>query len=197
LVGNFYNRLEELTQHIQSYFDTRNEIAEVLAERFQPQQLSRNEMHTAFGSRHGDLSFVKSGYLRVYRPTEKKEVTQWISSPNEFITDLGTLMFERTARWNIQAITDCELYTLSYADYRQVQKDVAEWPQIEKLFLAKCFMIIEDRIFSFISMTAEERYQFLLEFKPDLFLQVPHQYLASMLGMTPETFSRVRKKIIS
>lgn len=189
--------MDELTQHIQSYFETRNEIAEVLADRFQPQQLARNEFHTTFGNRYGDFSFVKSGYLRVYRSTEKKEVTQWIASPNEFITDLDALMFDRTARWNIQALTDCELYTLSFSDYQKVQQEVAEWPQIEKLFLAKCFMVIEDRIFSFISMTAEERYQFLLDFKPDLFLQVPHQYLASMLGMTPETFSRVRKKIIS
>lgn len=189
--------MDELSKYIQSYFDTRNEIAEVLSGRFVSEQLARNEFHTSIGSRHGDLSFVKSGYLRVYRSTEKKEVTQWISSPGEFATDLGPLMFDQTARYNIQAITDCELYTLSYSEYRKVQRELAEWPQIEKLFLAKCFMTIEDRIFSFISMTAEERYHFLLEFKPDLFLQVPHQYLASMLGMTPETFSRVRKKIIS
>ncbi|MCR9171398.1 MAG: Crp/Fnr family transcriptional regulator [bacterium] len=189
--------MEELSKHIQSYFDTRNDIAEVLANRFQVQNLSRNDFHTSLGSRHGDLSFVKSGYLRVYRSTEKKEVTQWISSPGEFTTDLGPLMFNQTARWNIQALTDCELYTLPFSEYRKVQQELPEWPQIEKLFLAKCFMTIEDRIFSFISMTAEERYHFLLEFKPDLFLQVPHQYLASMLGMTPETFSRVRKKIVS
>lgn len=189
--------MEELSQYLQTYFDTRNEIASILADRFEPQQLSRNAFHTYVGSRFGDLSFVKSGYLRVYRPTEKKEVTQWISSPGEFATDLGPLMFDQTARWNIQAITDCELYTLPHSEYRKIQEEIAEWPKVEKLFLAKCFMTIENRIFSFISMTAEERYHFLLEFKPDLFLQVPHQYLASMLGMTPETFSRVRKKIIS
>ncbi len=189
--------MEDLTQYIQSYFDTRNDIAELLSERFESQKLSRNDFHTSLGARHGDLSFVKSGYLHVYRSTEKKEVTQWISSPGEFTTDLGPLMFDQPARWNIQAITDCELYTLSFSEYRKVQQELTKWPQIEKLFLAKCFMTIEDRIFSFISMTAEERYHFLLEFKPDLFLQVPHQYLASMLGMTPETFSRVRKKIIS
>ncbi|XOV66505.1 MAG: Crp/Fnr family transcriptional regulator [Fluviicola sp.] len=189
--------MQDLTNYIQSYFDTKSDVAELLTDQFETQQLDRNAFQTTIGNRHGDLSFVKSGYLRVYRSTEKKEVTQWISSPNEFTTDLGPLMFDQPARWNIQAITDCELYTLSYSNYRKIQEELTEWPQIEKLFIAKCFMAIEDRIFSFISMTAEERYHFLLKFKPDLFLQVPHQYLASMLGMTPETFSRVRKKIIS
>ncbi len=189
--------MQDLTSYIQTYFETKNEIAEVLSNRFEKQTLSRNEMHTEFGARFGDLSFVRSGYLRVFKQTEKKEITQWISSPGDFVTDLGPLMFDQPARWNIQALTDCELYTLSFAAYREIQEEIPEWPQIEKLFLAKCFMTIEDRVFSFISMTAEERYHFLLEFKPELFLQVPHQYLASMLGMTPETFSRVRKKIIS
>jgi CRP-like cAMP-binding protein len=189
--------MQDLTNYIQSYFDTKSEIAEVLSRRFEEQSLPRNEMLTSIGTRFAGLSFVKSGYLRMYKPTEKKEVTQWISSPNEFATDLGTLMFDQPARWNIQAITDCELYTLPFSAYREIQNEIPEWPQIEKLFLAKCFMTIEDRVFTFLSMTAEERYHFLLQFNPDLFLKVPHQYLASMLGMTPETFSRVRKKIIS
>lgn len=189
--------MTDVTNHIQSYFDVPSEIAQKLAAHFEAETIKRDELHTKIGMRYGSLSFVTSGYLRVFKQTDKKEVTQWISSPNEFITDLGPLMFDQPARWNIQALTDCELYTLSFQNYKLIQQEIPEWPQIEKLFLAKCFMTIEDRIFSFISMSAEERYQFLLAFKPDLFLHVPHQYLASMLGMTPETFSRVRKKIIS
>ena len=46
-------------------------------------------------------------------------------------------------------------------------------------------------------MTEEERYQFLIEYKPKLLQQVPQQFIASMIGMTPETLSRVRRKIIS
>jgi CRP-like cAMP-binding protein len=65
---------------------------------------------------------------------------------------------------------------------------------LEKLFIAKCFAILEDRIFSHLSMTAEERYHFFFGNNKVLFNQVPLQYIASMLGMTPETFSRIRKR---
>ncbi|MEL7003638.1 MAG: cyclic nucleotide-binding protein, partial [Bacteroidota bacterium] len=74
---------------------------------------------------------------------------------------------------------------------------VENWNEIEKWFLAKCFMSIEDRIFSLISMSAEERYTYFLQTKPELLRQVPLQYIASILGMTPETLSRIRRKIIS
>ena len=189
--------MNELTSYIQTYFDTAEEQSNEIASLFVEEKLARNEFHTTLGARFGQLSFVKSGFLRIYRHTDKKEITQWISSPGEFVTDLNSLMFDQTARWNIQALTDCEIYTMDYSTYKGINNRVENWAEIEKLFLAKCFMTIEDRIFSFISMTAEERYEYLSMAKPELLQFIPLQYLASMLGMTPETLSRIRKKIIS
>jgi CRP-like cAMP-binding protein len=189
--------MEELNSYISTYFDTKKEESEKIASLFKEEQLSRNDFHTTFGERHGKLSFVKSGFLRIYKQTEEKEVTQWISSPGEFTTDLGSIMFDQPARWNIQALTNCELFTLDYSNYQLIHEQVENWAQIEKMFLAKCFMTIEDRVFSFISMTTEERYSFLYNSRPDLLQNVPQQFIASMLGMTPETLSRVRKKFVS
>ena len=70
------------------------------------------------------------------------------------------------------------------------------WNELEKKFLVNCFTTLEDRIFSHLSMTAEERYHFFFSQNKELFNLVPLQYIASMLGMTPETFSRIRKKHI-
>lgn len=189
--------MNELSAHIQHYFDSTSEQSEKIATFFQEVHLGRNAFHTVQGSRFAALSFVKSGYLRIWRQGEDKEITQWISSPGEFVTDLAALSFDQPARWNIQALTPCELFTMEHSDYRRIPEMVPEWPTIEKLFLAKCFMTIEERIFSFISMSAEERYEMLLQYKPDLIQHIPLQYLASMLGMTPETMSRIRRKIIS
>ncbi|MDX2360177.1 MAG: Crp/Fnr family transcriptional regulator [Crocinitomicaceae bacterium] len=189
--------MNELSQYISTYFETKSEQSEKIAALFQEERIKRNDFHTSIGTRHGKLSLVKSGFLRIFKQTDKKEITQWISSPSEFATDLGCILFEQPARWNIQAITDCELYTLDYSNYLAIKEQIPNWSEIEKLFLAKCFMTIEDRIFSFISMSAEERYAYLSQTKPELLQQVPQQYIASMLGMTPETLSRIRKKIIS
>lgn len=189
--------MQELEKSLAQYFGIREEISAKLSSLFHLETLSRNEFHTKTGSHHCKLSFVRSGFLRIYKQTDTKEVTQWISGPGEFTTDLSAIMFEKPARWNIQAITDCELLSLSLSDYQHIQEIVSEWTEIEKLFLGKCFITIEDRVFSFLSMSAEERYLAFYEFNPELFHQVPQQYLASMLGMTPETFSRIRAKIVS
>jgi len=189
--------MNELSASISNYFNLEQDASVNIAKMFSEEVLYRNEFHTKIGGRFGKLSFVKSGFLRVYRQTNKKEVTQWITSPGEFITDLNSLMFDQIARWNIQALTDCEIYTIEYQTYKSINQYIPNWAEIEKLFIAKCFITIEDRVFSFLSMSSEERYEFLCESKPELLQHIPLQYLASMLGMTPETLSRIRKKIIS
>lgn len=189
--------MTELENYIKTYFDIDDAFVTELAAFFKVETLSKNEYHTEVGGRHARLSFVKSGYLRVFRQEDQKEVTQWISSPGEFATDLSAIMFGQPARWNIQAMTECTCYSISASDYTKIPEQIPNWTSIEKLFLAKCFMTIEDRVYSFLSMSAEERYQYFFQYKKELFLNTPQQYIASMLGMSPETLSRIRNKAIS
>lgn len=189
--------MNELQRQITSYFNTPNEVSELLAQSFEKEELKKNDFHTHLGSRKIKLSFIKSGYLRLYRSSEKKEITHWVSSPGEMITDLSATLMNGVSSSNIQAITDCSLYSINHEEYMRLPEVIPNWHEIEKLLLAKCFIAIESRVFTFLSMTSEERYEHLLQNNPGLFASVPQQYIASMLGMTPETFSRIRKKSIS
>lgn len=140
------------------------------------------------------LSFVQSGFLRIFIDTDNKEITQWISTKGYFVTDLSSFIFDQPARWTIQALTDVEIYTIKKSEYEKIKTVIPKWSELEKMFIVHCFTTLEDRIFSHLSMTAEERYNFFFENNKELFNQVPLQYIASMLGMTPETFSRIRRK---
>jgi hypothetical protein len=84
-------------------------------------------------------------------------------------------------------LTDSEIYKIDSKDYQKIGQVVPGWTELEKLFIAKCFTVLEERIVTHLSMTAEERYIQLFNLNKELFNQVPLQYLASMLGMTPET----------
>jgi CRP-like cAMP-binding protein len=140
------------------------------------------------------LSFIQAGFLRIFVTTEDKEITQWISSKGYFVVDLSSFVFKTPASWTIQALVDTKLYTISREDYNRIGTLIPKWNHLEKLFIVRCFSMMEDRIFSHLSMTAEERYNLFFESNRELFNQVPLQYIASMLGMSPETFSRIRRK---
>ncbi|AGA77396.1 cAMP-binding protein [Echinicola vietnamensis DSM 17526] len=188
----------ELQNYLKEYFPLNTAQLEQLAELFRMETMEKGDFYAQTGKPCHKLSFLKSGYLRIFETAENgKEVTQWISSTGEFTTDLSSLAFGQNARRNIQAISSCTLYTIHQEAYRSLPEVLPAWPELEKLFIAKCFITLEDRVFGLLSKTAEERYQQLFQFKRHLFNEVPLHYLASMIGMTPETFSRIRKNCLS
>ncbi len=167
--------------------------AEEFARLFREDHLQKGDYFLRKGQTIRKLAFPQNGYLRGWCPAGDKDITQWIFTPNYFVADLNALFFGTPARWNIQALGDCKLWTLSEENYLRMEESVPNWNKLEKEFLARCFMTLEDRVFSFLSLSARERYESLMAFNPDLFEAVPNHYLASMLGMTAETLSRVRK----
>jgi len=167
----------------------------VIQSYFEEEQLGKNEIFTNSDEICNKLSIVKSGILRVFALSEDgKEITQWLSTKDFFITDVMGFFFNQPNRWTIQAFTEVELLTISKTDYLKLCQKFPKWIEIEKHFIIKCFAMMEDRVFSHLSMTAEERYNQYFEQNKELFHQVPLQYIASVLGMTPETFSRIRKR---
>ncbi len=189
--------MNELQQYIKSYFGVAANDMDSISRLFKENTLKKGDFFLEKGKYCNQLSFVRSGYLRVYAETEYKEVTQWISTQGYFITDLSSLIFNTPSRFNVRALTDCNLYTIHKSDYLNIGNMVAKWDKLEKLFIAKCFVALENRVFNHLSMSAEERYHELFMENPTLFNKVPQQYLASMLGMTPETLSRIRKRATS
>lgn len=186
--------MTELEIYINSYFGVTREDLSAIGSLFKLTNLQKGDYFLKSGRTCDKLSFQRSGLIRVFVVTEEKEVTQWISTQGYFVTDLSGIVFDQPSKYNIQALTDCELYTISRDDYNRLGQLIPKWHELEKRFIAHCFTYLEARLFALLSMTAEQRYQQLFESRTELFNQVPLQYLASMMGMTPETLSRIRKK---
>ncbi len=184
----------DLAAQIQSAFLLPTAEVERIGTFFQPLRLARNDFFLKEKQFAQQMGFVQTGLMREFFYHDGREVTKWISGPGYFILDLSSFLFEKPARVNIQALTDCELYIINKTDYARIGQVVPKWPEIEKTFIARCFTVLEDRVMTHLSLTAEERYDAFFRYNPQLFNLVPLQYLASMLGMTPETFSRIRKK---
>lgn len=171
-----------------------NEEIEILRSHFQEEELTKNDFFTKTGKYCNKLSLVKSGLLRIYRLSDGKEITQWISTPNYFVTEISSFFFDQPSRLSIQALTNVKLLTIDKKNYSELSKKLPKWKEIETQFIAKCFAILEDRVFSHLSLSAEERYNLYFEQNRAIFNQVPLHYIASILGMSPETFSRIRKR---
>lgn len=183
-----------LTKYIAANFGLSIEKASVIKHLFERETLEKGTFYVHNGNRCDKMSFIDKGLLRIYRDFDGKDITQWISSKGYFITDLNSWLFKHPARLNIIALTDVTLYTISRKNYSKINDLISNWNEIEKAFIGHCFITLEERVFSFLSLSSEERYLKFYEENKHLFNEIPLHYIASMLGMTPETFSRIRKK---
>lgn len=187
--------MQDFNTTVQAHFGQLTaEESVIIRSYFHDETLRRNEFFTKTDRVCDKLSIIKTGILRVYALADGKEITQWISTDNYLITEVMGFFFNRPNRWTIQAFTDTELLTISKTNYHKLIKEFPRWNEIEKGLVVKCFAMIEDRVFSHLSMTAEERYDLYFQQNSALFNQVPLQYIASVLGMSAETLSRIRKR---
>lgn len=169
---------------------------QAVAAHFSPFQLQKGEFLMESGKKTDQLVFLTQGYLRIYLHNGEKEVTQWVASEGYFMTDLQGFFYDQPTRFTMQALTDLEGYKIRKSEYPLLYQKIPRWFEFERHFLLHCMQTMENRILSHLSMSAEERYAYFWEHHRHLFQQVPQQYLASMLGMTAETFSRLRRKLL-
>ena len=170
---------------------------ELLASFFTEETLKNGEFLVRQGSYCKKMVIIKEGYLRCYFSTEKKDITHWVFWKGHTVTDLSSFLLKAPAKWSYQAINDCQVYSIAYTNYQKVCEHFPNWDKYEKGLFIKLVSSLENRIYALLSMTSEERYNFLFKTHPELFNQIPLTYIASMLNMTPETLSRIRRKSIS
>lgn len=186
--------MSQLRKYIIDTFNfTENEFRNV-QDFFQITEIKKGEYFLKEGQYVKQMGFVEKGILREFLHVDDKEITKWFSTSGYFAVDLSGFLFNQKSKVNYQALDDVALLTISKLDYDRISTKVARWDKLEKMFLIKCFSVLENRVISHLSLNSEERYNQFFSFNPQLFNQVPLNHIASMLGMTPETLSRIRKK---
>ena len=172
-----------------------NKSLENIVSMFEPVEMKKGDFFLQSGSICRKMAFIDSGFLRMYDIADGKEITFWIGSSGKFITSLSSFVFQTTSFWNIQAITDCKLYVISREKHFELSELYPKWLEFDNILLAHSFALLEKKLFAQLHTTANERFQALMEEEPELFQNVPLQYIASMIGIAPESLSRLRKNL--
>ncbi|MXN90617.1 cyclic nucleotide-binding domain-containing protein [Flavobacterium sp. Sd200] len=140
-------------------------------------------------------AFVQKGLLRTYRVDNKgQEHVIQFSAENWWSGDRYSYLTETPARYNIEAIEDCDIVLITKVDYENLLEAIPALNTFVRHLVERSFIASQNRINADISFTAEEKYNDFVTTHPALLNRIPQHMIASYLGLTPETLSRVRSK---
>lgn len=159
-------------------------------------ELPKNTLYEKQGEIPQYQNYILSGFMRkFYTDDDGNEITVEINSEPRFIASYMSLMERKPATESLQTITECKMLRIKRDDMDIVfEKGVSVKQYIIQLFQN----IMEEKkikTIELVTLSAEERYLKLLKETPQLIQNVPIQYIASLLGMKPESLSRIRKKL--
>ncbi|MFN8289488.1 MAG: Crp/Fnr family transcriptional regulator [Chitinophagaceae bacterium] len=138
------------------------------------------------------LAFITKGLFQYYYLKDGKEITTYVTGPNSFLLSLSSFFKQQPSRENIRAITDTELLAIHHDEMMRLKKENEAFRAFYIAALENLVISMDDTRTNLIILTAEERYALLLKNEPDMLRQMPLQYLASILGVTPRHLSRIR-----
>jgi CRP-like cAMP-binding protein len=141
-----------------------------------------------------DVYFVQNGVIRAYFKDGNKEITTWITGENSFVTSVRSFYLQIPSIKNIQAIEDCELIGLHYNDLQFLYENYIEMNIVGRKLLEIYYNASEERVFISRLPTAAGKYYHFLETNNALANRIKLKYIASFLGMTIETLSRIRSR---
>ncbi|MEZ4827600.1 MAG: Crp/Fnr family transcriptional regulator [Bacteroidia bacterium] len=140
--------------------------------------------------------FINSGCLRYYYNThDGMEITGYIFTENSFVSSFGSFVSRQPSTQSIDAIEDSELIVISYDHMLKLYENIPQMERFGRLLAENIVVGSQMRTASLLVDDPDTRYQKLLRERPELIIRIPHYYIASYLGVKPETLSRIRKRL--
>jgi CRP-like cAMP-binding protein len=169
--------------------------AEEIAGRFSPKEIKRNEFLSKEGRIYNDYFFLEKGFIRSFAyDTEGNDVTTNFYSSGQVVFEVFSFFNRAPSKENFQAIVDCEGWTITYDQLNHLFHTMHEFRDFGRSILVKGFSSLKVRMLSMITETAEQRYDTLLKTNPEIFQHAALKHIASYLGITDTSLSRIRKE---
>ncbi len=183
--------MEKITKHFESMGFGGGDLEKIL-DAFVSIEFKKNEFVVEEGKVAKYIGFVERGMFQYYVMLDGEEKTTYINIENTFLGSLLSFVTQNPSLENIRALTDGKISLISRTNLQGLVADLPRFKDFYITLLEHTICGIDASRHDLIVLSGEERYAKMLREEPHLLQQIPLQYLASMLGVTPRHLSRIR-----
>lgn len=188
--------MQDFINYLLQYSSLNKQQIELIKDNVQPLQLTKGEYFSEAGKIAKKVAFVSEGILRVcYYTKEGEEVTRYFVEEHNFAVDLNSFTNQIPSSEYIQAIIPTELYVLTAKNLQILSQTIIPWDSMISKITQKALVEKVNRISPMLAEDAKTRYLEFFKRFPNLANRIPINYLASYIGITKHSLSRIRKEL--
>ncbi|WP_298555064.1 Crp/Fnr family transcriptional regulator [uncultured Algibacter sp.] len=154
--------------------------------------LSKGETLVREGQYSDKTFFIFSGCARAFYLKDGKDISDWFAFDNDFISSINSFFLNIPSPHFIELLEDTVLLEISRKDIEKLSDEYRDFERLSKIVITKTMLQQQERISSMQFHTAEQKYDNILSIRPDITQRVPLTHIASYIGITLETLSRIR-----
>ncbi len=186
-------------QPVKKFLQTITPLSETdwqLAEKFfKPEHFKKGEHFLQVGDHCQKVSFVVSGLFKLFYLSEGEEKIMLFFSEGQFVTDYFGYLTRTPSIRPIQALEDSMVYSIAHDNLQQLFDTSKQWDRLGRMMAERAYIISVQRANRLLHDDYDTRFATFMQEYPSLLQRVPQYMIASYLNMTPETFSRVKKRM--
>lgn len=170
--------------------------ADEIAAFFESETISKGDLLVQEGKTSQRSFFLAEGIVRCYiLDRNGEEVTTRLFSAPDFLNDYRSFFKREASQENYEALTDLTVQTISWEQVQHCFHSLPDFREWGRMMLTMNYVSLQEHMLSFHKESAQERYENLMRKRPEIVLQVPLHIIASYLGITKYSLSRIRKEI--
>jgi CRP-like cAMP-binding protein len=187
--------LSQIKEYVSKFMSFSNEELDSFLGRLTKKIIPKGDFLLAPNQVCDYVAFINRGHFRSYCMIDGQEKTYNFFFDGNFFTDYPSFLSRQPSiEWH-QAMEDAEVLTINYVDMQKGYMETPAWEKFGRLIAEYIIMGISERNRSMLFMSPEERYLNLMKTRPKVIANIPQHYIASYLGIQPESLSRIRKRL--
>ena len=184
-----------LSQYLKEQFQLSASDIEKFSSGFEKRTLKKNQYFLRAGNKCREIAFINQGVMRnYYIDPDGNEVVNYMTSDSDFNTVYSSFIDQSICNESIKAVTDCELSVINYETFFKLRSESDSFVKMVDQLVAAGLECKEMRLRSYLYEDAQRRYENLLLNQPKIVQYSPLHYVASYIGVSRETLSRIRNR---
>jgi len=187
---------KQLSQALRNYYYIPDKELDKISRLFYPCRIKKGEFFVRSGFMADSIGFILSGLLRYYYADRNGvEYTKAFAAENDFAVSYASMLLKKPSAFSIEALENTEMLCIRYSDWEKLLETVPCWNIVARKIMEKVYIMKQLRESELLLEDAQSRYIHFMEQYPLLHKRLKQHYIASYLGISPVSLSRIRKKM--